>query len=60
MKRTTALTTEEVYFLVRVGSWSQQELEQWVQARIEEVCCEDDRDWSEDDFSKDWENWDNE
>ena len=28
------LSTEEVYFLVRVGSWDQQQLEAWVKERI--------------------------
>ena len=40
---TKPLSTEEAYFLVRVGSWDQAQLEAWVQSRIEEYLpCEDD------------------
>ena len=28
------ITTEEVYFLVRVGSWSECDLESWVESRM--------------------------
>jgi hypothetical protein len=35
------LTTEEVYFLVRVGSWDQVQLEAWVVERINESVFEE-------------------
>jgi hypothetical protein len=30
-------TTEEVYFLVRTGTWGQEELDKWIQERIDAV-----------------------
>lgn len=47
------LSTEEVYFLVRVGSWDQQQLEAWVQDRIH-AEYNDDYEETDDDFMKDW------
>ena len=31
-------TTAEVYFLVRVGSWDEDDLENWVQERIDDTA----------------------
>lgn len=31
-------TLSEVYFLVRVGTWDEDDLEGWVQDRMGEVC----------------------
>jgi flagellar biosynthesis/type III secretory pathway protein FliH len=31
-------TTAEVYFLVRVGSWDEDDLENWVQERMDEAA----------------------
>ena len=30
-------TTEEVYFLVRTGTWGPEELDSWIQGRIDAV-----------------------
>ena len=41
-------TTDEAYFLVRVGTWSQDDLEAWVQKRIDAQMFDED-DWKEED-----------
>lgn len=52
-ERTKPLSTEEAYFLVRVGSWDQAQLEAWVHSRIEE--------WLPDGDCENYEiNWDDE
>ena len=33
-------TLNEVYFLVRVGSWDEDALDDWIQERIDAVCDE--------------------
>lgn len=40
-------TAEEAHFLVRVGSWSAEDLEAWANRRQEEEWCEFDYDEEE-------------
>lgn len=44
-------TAEEAHFLVRVGQWSTERLEQWVQARMDAEYGEDDMQYNQ----LDWE-----
>lgn len=52
----TPHTAEEVHFLVRLGQWSIERLEQWVQERIEDSRTFDEEDWQE--VKEDWTEWD--
>ena len=42
-------TTEEVYFLVRTGVWGQEELDNWIQTRIDAVLYGEEEDIGYDD-----------
>ena len=44
-------TVEEVYFLVRVGQWDQERLEQWLRDSID---AEYNYEYDMEDFEKDW------
>lgn len=50
-------TAQEAHFLIRVGSWSIQDLEQWVQDRIEALYDHHDVKLDVEEFRSDWE-WD--
>lgn len=52
----TLHTAEEVHFLVRVGQWSIERLQQWVTDSIEAEYDCDDEDYK-DQFTE-WDTWD--
>ena len=52
-------SVHEVYFLVRVGQWSEEDLNTWLQANIEASQYEDDEDFKEYDDVSDI-GWDDE
>ena len=37
---TTKITVNEAYYLVRIGSWSEEDLERWIQKRISDKIDE--------------------
>ena len=43
-------TTEEVYFLVRTGTWSPEELENWVQQRHDEFLYGNNGVWEDEEI----------
>lgn len=52
-------SVHEVYFLVRVGQWSEEDLNNWLQQNIEANLSEDDEDFKEYDDVSDI-GWDDE
>lgn len=52
-------SVHEVYFLVRVGQWSEEDLNNWLQQNIEASQYEDDEDFKEYDDVSDI-GWDDE
>ena len=38
-------TVDEVYFLVRIGSWDQDALERWVSEQVDAALSDNDSDW---------------
>lgn len=47
-------SVHEVYFLVRVGQMSEDDLNTWLQANIDSAYCDDE---DIDQFEKDWDDW---
>lgn len=45
-------SAHEVYFLVRVGTWSEEDLNLWLQQNIEAAQYDDSEDYNE--YEKDW------
>ena len=43
-------TTEEVYFLVRTGTWSQEDLENWIQQRHDQFLYGDNEECDEEEL----------
>ena len=48
------LSVEEVYFLVRVGSWDQTQLEAWVNECVNYACNEEEDTWEFNDEDEEW------